>query len=248
MNKASSSIKISVVAMLVAALVSACGGGGSGGAASSTSPVGVWQGTSSSGYQLDLMVLPNGKFYNLYGTMSGNTFSIYGFDVGTYSGNIAGTVTDYYYAGGIYSGSLTGSATSSSISGSATYTNGVTTTFSLSPLSSYTFNTSASLNNILGAWSGQTLNGTPASVSVASGGAFTGSSGGCSFSGQTTPSASGENYFDTTLTFGSSPCVNPGQTYSGITIEYPTNTGRNQLNVIVTNSGNSSGYLFLAQR
>jgi hypothetical protein len=57
-----------------------------------------------------------------------------------------------------------------------------------------------------------------------------------------------QNVFDATVTFGPSPCVLANQSASGIAAAYPTTTGRTQLILGLTNSSNTIGTMFFAQR
>ncbi len=236
-------------------IISGCGGGGGGGTSSPTtnaSAQGVWQGTSSTGYTLDLIVLPNNQFVDIFGTPTGgNGLTVLGYDAGT--GSISGStltanITEYISTGQSATGTLNGTVvTGSSINGSATYSNGNTSTFSLTPLTGFNYNTPATLASIGGTWNGTLLGGGSATLTVnSSTGAFTGlSSAGCSFTGTVTPNAS-VNAYTTTLTMGNSPCAYPGTTTTGIAVIYPTTSGTTQL-IAQANSGTVSA-MFFAQR
>jgi hypothetical protein len=81
--------------------------------------------TASSGYAFSTIVLPNDKFYGIYGTVTGNLFYIYGMLTGqgssgtdTYTAN----VTDFFYTGATYSDTLTVTdVPGSSVNGTGTY-------------------------------------------------------------------------------------------------------------------------------
>lgn len=66
-------------------------------------------------------------------------------------------------------------------------------------------------------------------LNIGPSGSFTGSTGGCSFSGTTTTRASGKNVFDIALTFGAAPCRQPNHAMSGIALSYPVAGGKRQL-------------------
>jgi hypothetical protein len=220
---------------------------------SSTSPSGVWQGASSSGYTVDLLVLPNGHFYTVFGnTTTSGGLTVSGFDVGTAtvsSGNVTATLNEYIANGQSVTGNLTAAfSANTSLIGLVTYSNNYYSTFSLTPLLSLNFNTAASLSNVSGSWSGTFLTGATGTASISSAGVLTGTSSGCSYTGTVTPDSSGMNFFDVTVTFGASPCLLPNQTVSGAAIAYSTTTGKTQLIVTVTNSANTLGTLFTAQR
>ncbi|OZB33260.1 MAG: hypothetical protein B7X47_04925 [Ferrovum sp. 34-44-207] len=214
---------------------------------------GVWQGTSATGYTLDLIVLPNNQFIDVFGTpIAGNGLIVDGYDAGT--GSISGSsltsnITEYNSSGQSLTGTFNGTVvTGSSISGSVSFSNGNTSsTFSLSPLSGFNYNTQATLVNVGGIWNGTFLGGGSATITVnSSTGAFSGvSSAGCNFIGTITPVAN-VNAYTTSITLGSSPCANPGMTASGVAVIYPTNTGITQL-IAQANSGSLSA-MFFAQR
>ncbi|HEU0189448.1 MAG TPA: hypothetical protein VFQ97_05570 [Gallionella sp.] len=78
-------------------------------------------------------------------------------------------------------------------------------------------------------------------MTIATNGSFTGSSGGCLFSGTFTPRASGKNIFDFTTTFGAAPCTLPGQTATGIAINYLLANGTRQFVVAGVDTGRTVG-------
>lgn len=245
---------------MLALALTACGGGGS-----STAPAtavtnavveGGWSGTSSSGYTLNTLVLENGSTYVMFGTVSGTTFSIVGFDEATVavSGNsISGAVREYLYNGTTATGNMTGTATTgTSIAGSTTPTGGAATTFNLTPIatSTYNYGSAANISDVAGSWTGSLLNGTAASITIASGtGSIADTNLGCSFTGTATPRSSGKNVFNVSLTFGASPCALPGQTATGIAIDYAiSGTALKQLLVAVQDSTKANGTMFFAKR
>jgi hypothetical protein len=243
------------IAVSIALLQGCGGGGGSSSAAPSVtySPIGVWQGTSSTGYTVDLVILPNNNFYTAYGTPSvNNGLTVYGYDVGIGSvngNNFSANFTEYLYTNQTITGTLSATINSSnSITGGANSSTGQATTFNFSKMSNFNFAQAASINTIVGSWSGTFVGGGTGAVTISSAGALTGSSQGCSYTGHVVPDASGNNYFNLTVTFGSSPCLIAGQTVNGIVITYPTVYGTTQMIAAVTNSPNTLGAMFLAQR
>src|SRR6266481_6427833 len=85
------------------------GGGGGGGANYAGQAQGVYSGTTSSGYSFSTIVLPNDKFYAIYGTVSGNALLLFGLVTGqgtSGNGTYTATVTDYIPTGAINSGSI----------------------------------------------------------------------------------------------------------------------------------------------
>jgi hypothetical protein len=244
--------------MLASALTACGGGGGSPTTATVTNAVveGVWSGTSSGGYTLNMLALEDSSAYAMFGTVTGTTFSVVGFDQGTIavSGNsMSGAVREYLYNGTLTTGSMAGTATTgTSIAGSTTPAGGVATTFNLTPIatSTYNYGSAANISDVAGSWTGSLLNGTSASITIASGtGAIAGTNLGCSFTGTATPRASGKNVFNVSLTFGASPCALPGQTATGIAIDYAiSGTALKQLLVAVQDSTKANGTMFFAKR
>jgi len=234
-------------------LLTACGGGG-GSSTPAVSAEGAWVGTSSSGYTLNTLVLENNDFWNMFGTMSGSTFLVRGFDQGsvsvsgsTYSGNLR----EYPNQASSYAGTITGTVVANtSMSGSTTYTSG-TFTHSLTPFaqSTFNYNTPATLSSVQGTWVGTMSTGSSATTAITSGGVISGSNAGCLFTGTATPRPTGKNVFNVSVTFGAAPCALPGQTATGIAITYPiVNTALNQLIVAVQDSTKQYGIMFFAQR
>jgi hypothetical protein len=245
---------------VVSLMMVGCGGSGgssnSGGGNPNTAgqAQGVYSGTASSGYSFSSIVLPNDKFYGIYGTVSGNVFYVYGMITGqgtsgssTYT---APSVTDFFYTGATYTVSITASyVPGSSLNGTLTES-GTVTTFSGTPLSasSFNYNTPASLSAISGSWTGSLLDGTTTTVTINSNGTVSGSSSGCSFSGTVAADSSNKNFFNVSLTFGSFPCAFPNQTASGIAIYYLLSNGITHQLLAGVTVGTSQGTVFFAVR
>jgi hypothetical protein len=93
------------------------------------------------------------------------------------------------------------------------------------------------------------LDGTTTVVSVSSSGAFTGNNSGCLISGSITPRTSGKNIFNVTVTAGTSPCLSPGATYTGIAVTYLiAGTSTRQLIVAGVNATRTAGNAFFGVR
>jgi len=238
-------------------ILSACGGGGSSGSASNASPsnvnpVGFWQGTASSGYSVDMLVLPNFKTYAIFGTpTSTNGLLVYGFDSaqGSISGSsYSGSGYEFEYTGQVFSGSFSSTVTQGVSLQGSTLANGNTSTFSLVPASGFNFNIPANVASVSGNWTGTLLTGGSATVSISSTGALTGSSNGCSYVGTVSPDSSGTNFFNVSLTYGNTPCTQPNQVVTGIGVAYPASTGHTQIIVALQNSTGNLGTAFFAIR
>lgn len=239
----------------------ACGGGGgttgeTPNANVNVSAEGVWSGRSSSGEDFDLLVLENGDFYSIFGTLSGGILITSGFDKGSSStkGNtLSANISEY-----VNSGTTTGTVSAIvvpgvSLIGSATNSAGTQkVTISATPLpsttSGYNYNTAPVPTNIFGNWTGTILNGSSAMISVSMTGGITGTNAGCTFTGTARPRSSGKNVFDMNLTFGPSPCTYPSQQVTGIALDYVLTNGKRQLLAAMQDSTKAHGYMFLAQR
>jgi hypothetical protein len=234
------------------------GGGGGGGVNYAGQAQGIYSGTASSGYTFSTIVLPNDKFYAIYGTVSGNQLLLFGMITGqgtSGSSTYTASVTDFLSTGGVKSGSLTASdVPGSSLNGTLTE-NGTMTTFTgTSVLGSpfdygtISFETPASLSTISGTWTGTLLDGMTTTVTISSSGSVTGSSSGCSFTGTVAPDSSKKNFFDVSLTFGGSPCAFPNQTATGIGVEYLLSDGVTHQLLAAVTVGTSAGTVFAATR
>jgi hypothetical protein len=233
-------------------------GGGTGGGNSSGQVQGIYSGTLSSGYAVSTIVLPNDKFYAVYGTVVGNTLSLFGLVSGqgasSSDGTYAADVKDYFYTGAVSSGSITAKNGTGGLNGSLTE-NGTAMTFTgtaLPPTSPYGYGTlfddPASLSTISGTWTGTLLDGMTTTVTISSSGNVTGSSSGCSFTGTVAPDSSKMNFFNVSLTFGGNPCAFPNQTATGIGVEYLLTDGTTQQLLVAVTAGASAGTVFAASR
>ena len=215
---------------------------------------GVFSGTTSTGLSFQSIVIPNDKFYAIYGTTVGNVLYISGMITGQGSsknGNYTATVTDFYYTGTTTAGSLTATyVPGQSIKGTLTESGNSNITFSGTAMPSTLFNYAnpALLSDITGTWTGMLTDGAAATVSIAEGGSFSGSSSGCSFTGSVTPDASRKNFFTVSLTYDGSPCLMPSQTQVGIGVEYLLSDGVTHQLLAGVASGTSYGTVFVANR
>jgi hypothetical protein len=194
------------------------------------SPEGAYLGTASTGKTFETIILPDNTFYALYGTTSGNVFTVSGMIMGkgnVSNGTLTASITDYYSTGTVYGTVSATYVAGSSVSGTITESSVGTISFTATaiPASQYNFNSAASPSQISGNWAGALLGGVAASATVSSNGSFTGSSQGCSYSGTATPDGSGKNFLDFSITFGASGCVAPNQTFTGIALEYLLSDG-----------------------
>jgi hypothetical protein len=180
--------------------------------------------------------------------------SVVGFDQG--SGRVdgstfSGSFFEALHTGVTDTGNITATTVANtSLNGSASYSNGTTSTFNLAPPAnnSYDYNAAANPANIQGNWLGSSLSGAATSIAVSSNGTMTGTSGGCSFTGTVTPRTSGKNVFDASMTFGALPCALPNQTATGMALAYATTNNQTQLLIGAVDSARTTGTMFFAHR
>ncbi len=240
---------IAAAASIVLASLVACGGGGSSAPAVTVSAEGVYEGTltgsTSTGFQL--LFLEDGTYWSLYGTPSASVFLVRGFVQGSgtsSNGQFTSSTAKDFGVAPAASGSLNATYTNTyDINGTIANPSGTVGFAGKPPASTfYVYTNAASPAAIAGAWSLTTLSGETLNVSIAAGGAITGTSSlGCSFTGSAVPRASGKNVFNLSLTFGAAPCALPGQTATGIALTYPLATGKNQLIVAGVDSTRTVG-------
>ena len=253
--------KLGSLCTILVVLLAGCGSsytggsnnGGSGGTSYAGQAQGVYSGTSSNGYTFESIVLPNDKFYALYGMVTGTSFFVDGIMTGqgaSGNGTYTASISDFFNTGTIHSGSLTATdVPGSSINGSITE-NGTAITFTGTALASSSFNygTAASVSAISGIWNGNLLDGMSTTVTINPNGTVSGSSAGCSFTGMVTADSSNKNFFDVSLTFGASPCAFPNQTATGIAVYYLLSDGVTHQLLAAVSLGTSIGTVFFAQR
>lgn len=235
----------------------ACGGGGGGGGSADTPVVqkyGAFSGTSSAGFDTEMIALENGEVWGLYGRAVGGNSFIFGMyqSVGAVSGNSysATNLKDFYYNGVVTPGSVSATFDGSNTwSGTLAFpSQNITFGFTREASATYTYDKSATLNDVVGNWNGHILDGTTASVSISSIGAVSGISAGCSFNGTATPASNGKNILNVSITFGASPCTQPGLTMSGIGVVVAPTLTTKALYVMYINSTRTYGDTFFALR
>ena len=221
-------IAILTMVFLLGGLIG-CGSGGSNAGTTPGQAQGVYFGTTGSGLEFDLIVLPDDRFYAAYGVASSSPSEIM---AGLPSGIMAGQgessngtytamITDYSWdQDADYAGSVSATyVTGPSFSGTVTETGqpSVSFTTSMAPTSTIDFNSQASLLAITGTW------GTSFTVIVSSSGAlsmspFSGGFSGCTASGTISPDASGKNFYNVSLIFSGASCPVANRTGTGIAI------------------------------
>jgi hypothetical protein len=235
-----------------------CGAGntGHGGTSDAGQAQGVYSGTTSNGYAFESIVLPNDKYYEVYGTLDGNLYSVTGMVAGQgASGNrtYAADVADFLYTGQtLLNETLTASVLpGSSLGGTLTQfgaLSGTSFTGTSLPASSFNYNAPASLADIAGSWTGTLLDGTSTTVTFSSSGAVNGYASGCSFTGTTVADASNKNFFDVSLKFGGTPCAFLNESASGIAVDSLLPDGVTHKLFMSVTEATLAGTAFLAQR
>ena len=215
-------------------------------------PEGAYLGTTPSGETFEAIILPDDTFYGLYGTTSGNVFTVQGMLTGKGSynnGTYTASEADYNATGAMYTGTVNATyAVGASFSGTITESGNPTMIFSGSPIAGnrYTFATPALLSNITGAWAGFLFGDAASQVTITENGAFSGTNESCTFTGTITPDPSGSNYFDFSTEYGAS-CLLSNQTQTGIAVDYLLPDGvTRQLITASSDPSTSSGNVFVA--
>lgn len=251
-------------ALATMAMLSACGGGGSSDSSAAspvvqtaaTSAQGVYEGTTSSGFVLNTLVLEDDQYWTIYGTQSGATMSLNGLVQGTGKSNngsfSSSDLKDFFFTGEVTAGSLSATyvpgVSFSGTSSSSTGTQALSfTTKAMSP-TLYNYNTAPILADIAGAWTMNELSGALVNINIAANGAFTGTSSGCSFSGTLTPRPSGKNVFNVAINFGGAPCRLSNQAASGVAVDYLLSTGKRQLLLAGVNGPRTAGTVVFGTR
>ncbi len=211
-----------LIALAAAVALTACGGGGgdSDDDASAGAAEGFWTGTTSNGYDYNLLVLEDGEFWAVYGRNG----IAYGATQGNGSGNnteFEGEGTDYFFAGGsVTDGTVNARVVpKTSISGEVDAEGASPVTFSGTYEDSY--DSPAMLSDLQGAWPISTISPSgveSGNITFAANGSLTGTVSTCSFTGQATPRSTGKNVFNATVRFASSGCLYNGQTLNGIMV------------------------------
>jgi hypothetical protein len=234
--------------------ISSCGGGGGGGGSSgppvdtSGTAEGLWNGTTGTGRTIAGLVLDNGGYWFIYTAVGNNTViagAVQGNGASSFGKFTSTNGVDFNLEGlGINDFSFSGTYTAKSqIGGTLTYTGGSTNT--LSGMYSTDYDLTPSLATVAGTYAGSaaTAGGVEAAtVTIASGGAITGSSAsGCSFTGAATVHPKG-NVYDITVTFNGGICSNRTGTVTGVAYYVASSK---ELVSAALNSTRSNGFLFI---
>lgn len=239
-----------------ASLLAGCGGGGGGGGApqaqnnnAAGTAEGLWLGTTSNSRSVSGIVLSDGSFYVLY-TVSGNPSTLAGVILGngtSQNGSFSSSnAKDFNLEGaGITNVTVSASYTAkSSLNGSVAYSN-TTNTFTSAYNADY--ETTPTLAAIAGTYSGQAASSAgaqSANLTVASNGTFSGNTSGCSFTGTVMPRTDG-NAYDTSVTFGPSPCLFANQTLTGLAYY---RSDAKVLYAVAPNAGRTDGLVFVGSK
>lgn len=251
-------------ALVAAAVLAGCGGSSSD---TSTPPPpppptaistleGVYHGTVSEGSEQVSLVLENGQFYSMYGsTAADGIFHAYGVVQGSgtaTTGSFSSTDAKDFFRDGTSPTASVSATFSPTVSFNGTVTEGTTPfTFTSAPLAAslYNYKTAASIADIAGAWTMASMQDESFDLTISSAGAVTGTSAsGCSLTGTVTPRPSGKNVFNVSLTFGAAPCTAPGQSASGIGIQFALADGRHELLVAGTDTDRATAMIFAGAR
>lgn len=244
-------MRTKLFAVAVAAALCACGGGG--GDDTPTSPgttaqaKGLWVGTTNTNRAVTGLVFSDGTYYLLY-SVAGNSGLIAGVTQGHATANgpsfSSSDGRDFNFEGlGVLSGSVTGTyVAKQTISGTVHYASGGQVAFTGSYDAAY--EQQPTYAAIAGTYTGQVASPVgvqSATFSVAGNGVVTGSASGCAATGALSPRGDG-NAYDATVTFGPSPCVFAGQTFTGAAYY---NAATKRIYAAAPNAARTSGVLLV---
>lgn len=231
------------------ATLTACGGGGGGATATSSasnqSAEGLWQGTTSDGYNLTAAVLENGAIWALSSSADG----VVGFVNGSSSVSgsaVSGTTTSYNLVNNTYATqSITGTVSTKNTL-SLTTPNG---SFNAAYVAGYDQAPTA-LSAMAGTYSGwiSSVSGafSPSSVvTISSAGQISSVGAICSATGSITPRASGKNLYDVTVGFSGANCT--AFTYSLTGVAAYNNTS-GVLLILALNGAKTDGVVYSATK
>lgn len=236
-----------VLAIALAGLVAGCGGGG--GSSNNTAnqdPQGLWNGTSTTGYELGTVVLETGEYYGMFWKNG----VAYGADHGTATvsgSSFSGNLQEFYIpTNQVISGNISGTfVPKSTMTVTTSYNNANTSTSKLTYNASY--DTPASLAQITGTYTGNYYTDTSVNVSISSNGVVSGISGGCNIGGTVAPRATGKNVYNVNLVFSGTGCA-PGQGQSnGVGILSVVN-GSTYLYTAGLNSSQTNGFFWIGKK
>lgn len=231
--------------------LAACGGGGSSSAPSTlNSVVGAWEDQISPRRTLAALILPSGDHWLFYRNSSDSSM---GFEQGTASATgsaFQANVMDYPNGFTARSVSVSAQIGNNSLTGTRTWTAG-SDSFVLSPMPTAEFDNAHAplISDIQGSWSGTLSSGSSSSAAtfvLQSNGTFTGSNGGCQYSGTLSP-MSGSNAYQVSWLFAPSGCSFTAST-TGLALAYHPTGSSTQLFVALQDSTRQSGWLFSATR
>lgn len=228
-----------------ALLLSACGGGG--GDSTVNTAEGLWQGTSSSGAKVTVVVLENGEAWG--GATDGN--SVVSALAGTASGNgtsFNASGSEFYFSSNtVSSGSYSGTVSQRQRIQATNPSTG--NTIDLAYSASYDQPVTAS--DIAGSY---TLSGRTAKysitnlpVSIAADGSFTVFDRGCTTKGSATPRSASKSIVNVTATETGTCVLGDGVSLSGIAYLDKTTTP-NTLYIIALNSAKSDGLVLVGPK
>lgn len=246
--------------LMSTALLSACGGGGSSSTSAVPAPApvtsaqGVYEGSTSSGFTIDTLVLDDDSYWTIYGSQSGSTLLVSGFIQGTGKSNNGSfnstDVRDFYMSGMMTSGTMTATY-SPGASFNGTTSNGTqSVSFTSKAMTGtlYNYNTAPVMANITGAWTMTEMSGATLNLNIGSSGTFSGTSSGCSFNGSLTPRPSGKNVYNLIVNFGAAPCQLANQSATGIALDYLLANGMRELILAGVNASRTSGTVVFGMR
>ncbi|WP_454826069.1 hypothetical protein [Paraburkholderia xenovorans] len=240
---------------VTAFVLTACGGGGGGDGnnsppapvATKTDAAGIYTGTDTVSDTITGVVLDTGAYYFVYTNSGTSKLGVVQGTATASSGSFKSTDAKDFYIGQntVLNDNVTATYTAkSSINGTITPASGSGAGISFTGTYSSVYDQAPSLTSLAGTYvgaAGSVKTAENVTVTIKSDGTISGSGvSTCSFTGTTTPHATG-NVYDATIKFGGSPCLYPNQTISGVLL-----VNNNELIAVAPLSDRSDAFLLAA--
>ena len=214
---------------------------------------GTLRGSEGSPSAFQLLVLPEGDFFAIYGDNANGRLAVRGYMHGRQHDSGSGAWAASGREFGIDSPSgvelQATVAPDTGVAGTVVGADGGVSPFSgtAMPAATFDYRQPAQLSSIVGTWKMNTPYDQRATLAISQDAVLTGSVDGCTFSGKATPLAE-RNVFNVAMTFGGEPCVLVGQTARGIALAHRLPDGRQQLMVMVQDDSRREGGFLVGSR
>lgn len=232
---------------LAVSVLSACGGGGGASSSASTqSAEGLWQGTTSDGFNITAAVLENGEIWALASSSSGVVGFINGASIVS-GASITGSETSYNLlshtppASQSFTGTINTKSTLSLTTSNGSFNSAYISRYDQTPVPVATLAGTYSgwLASVSGSYSPSSV------VTISAAGAISSPGAPCSATGSITPRASGKNVYNVTIGFTGASCSAASMTLTGVAA-YDNAAGT--LVVLALNGTKTDGLVYSATK